>query len=53
MTSKKEENFGSVDNIASAGRSSSRGSLFSSSTSDDILDKLKVLGYQKEFCYAK
>jgi hypothetical protein len=53
MAIKKEESFGSVENLNSGGRSNSRGNLFSSSSVDDILDKLKFLGYQKEFCLAK
>ncbi|KAI8894340.1 intra-flagellar transport protein 57 [Globomyces pollinis-pini] len=42
---------GSNESIANVGRSSSRGSLAAANANmDDILDKLKCLNYQKDFC---
>jgi hypothetical protein len=49
----KENTFGSVENLSSSGRSTSRSSLISSASLDDVLDKLKCLNYQKEFCIPK
>ncbi|KAJ3305633.1 Intraflagellar transport protein 57 [Kappamyces sp. JEL0829] len=50
MTAKREDSFGSLDNLASAGRSTSRSNLIPTASADDILDKLKALNYQQEFC---
>ncbi|KAJ3371042.1 Intraflagellar transport protein 57 [Kappamyces sp. JEL0680] len=49
MTAKREDSFGSLDNLASAGRSTSRSNLIPTASADDILDKLKALNYQQEF----
>ncbi|KAJ3272083.1 Intraflagellar transport protein 57 [Terramyces sp. JEL0728] len=47
----KGNDMGSMEQLSSGGRSSSRGTLASTAASlDEILDKLKCLNYQKEFC---
>jgi hypothetical protein len=45
------KDFGSIDGLNQAGRAGSRSNLVSSSSSvDDVLDKLKYMNYHVEFC---
>lgn len=44
----------SAENIVSSGRATSRSNLsFSSSSIDNVMDKLYFLGFQRDFCVAK